>query len=110
MTRGGPRPTKRGRKQKEHEETIQDKLNEIAAAELDAKLNEIHARATGPKMKSRLEQKTAEFEADFDVAMGIPAHARKRLAQMPEEVKNDPVARKQYEDAIASCERKYGTQ
>lgn len=107
LSQSGPKPDKRSRKLKGVVETIEDKRHEIAIAELDAKLNEIYNRIAGPRFKSPLQQKTAAFDRYLEGAVGLRAHAQKRLAEIPEEIRNDPKALEDFETAVELALRKY---
>jgi len=108
LTPDGPKLDEQGQIMKTHAKKVQDKNNELAIAELDAKLRVISSVASEPKLKSRKEQKISAFDDDVDASVGLRAHAQMRREQIAKEHAGNKDLIDKYEEAIQAALRKHG--
>ena len=96
--------TKAGDSQKDRQEQKQQREHAVAMAELDAKLGDLKKRTEEPKLKKPGEKMAEKFEQSYVESMGPREYARRKLKEVEELYKDDPVmladAKQAIQDAL----------
>ena len=102
-----PKPDGRANKRQAHQETKEDKENEIAIAELDEKLRKIKEQAKEPKIKTPGDRKQETCEQDYIGIMGVREYCRRKTIEVKELYKGDPEGLRDALEAIEAIRIKY---
>lgn len=102
-----PAPTERTIKRQTHEETKEDRVNEIEIAELELKLKKIDNEREGPKIKSPADLKKEACERDYVAIMGVHEYLRRKTDEVKELYKNDSQSLKDAMDAIEEIRKRH---
>jgi hypothetical protein len=102
-----PKPDERTTKRQQHQETKEDKENEVAVAELDEKLKTIRDRMKDPKVKTPFEKSQEKCEQEYVGIMGVSEYCRQKTMEAKELYKDDPERLRDALEAIEAIRVKY---